>query len=136
MSENKQVDFNGYKVELRKIKLRDANILFPYVATAMTKIAFNNYSFFSDLSSKDFELFQEKICENSLKLTEVKEEDGTLVTVKKNLTLSDLNENVSEFLPLLSYFLEFNFGFFSTAMRMVKPFYERVSEIAEKQKKK
>jgi hypothetical protein len=130
--DSKQASFNGYKVELKKMRLRDANTLFPFVMSAMTKMSLGNFNFFNDLKPIDIELFQEKLCENVYKIEEKKKENGDIVKSKINLSLSDLDECVEGFLPLLVVFLEFNFGFFSQAQKILDPILNKVSESAEK----
>lgn len=132
MAETKQAEFNGYKVELKKIRLRDANVLFPFVMSGMTKMSLGNFNFFSDLKPYELDLFQEKMCENIYKIIDEKQSDGSIVKVKKNLTLSDLDECVEDFLLLLVTFLEFNFRFFSQAQKILEPIIAKVSESEEK----
>jgi hypothetical protein len=107
--------FDGYDIEFKKMKLRDANDIFPYVASAMTKIAIGNFDFFKDVSPSVIEIFQEKTCMYSLKVS--KKSDGEIV--KKNLTLSDLDAHIQGIIPLIMSFLEFQFGFFSQAPKIL-----------------
>lgn len=110
---DKITEFNGYKIELKKLNLRTANTLFPLVIMGMTKLSIGNFNFFSDLKVSDMELFQEKLCEYSFKI----QEDGT----KKNLSIEDLDDHIEGILPLLFIFLEYNFGFFSQARKILDP---------------
>jgi hypothetical protein len=121
MSDTKKIKFNDEEVEMSKLRLKDANALFPFIMSGMTKMALGNFDFFTHFSESDMELFQEKMCKSIVRLTEKKNEDGTMSIVKRNLGLSDLEENISEFLPLLTVFLEFNFGFFSVAPKILDP---------------
>lgn len=107
----KRVDFNGYFVEMKKMKLRDANDVFPLVASCMLKISLGNFDFFRDINLDKLELLQDKLCANCVKIVS---------DVKKPLSLSDLEECLEEFIPLLLQFLEYNFGFFSQAPKLLE----------------
>lgn len=113
-------EFNGYKVEMRKLRLRDANLLLPFVFSIMTKIGLGNMDFFGDLSGDNIDLIQKKMCEYSYKLCEEQRSDGNLDIVKKNLTLSDLDDSVYEVSNMMFAFMDFNFRFFSQAPKMFK----------------
>lgn len=128
----KRSTFNGKEIEMKKMTIRKANDIFPLVATSMTKLSLGDYNCFSHLKPSDFEAFQEKMCEHILMTSESKLEDGNVISKKKNLTISDLNESVEEFLPLLYEFLEFNFRFFSFARRLLDPILTKISESVEK----
>lgn len=134
MSEFKHVEFSDYKVEMHKVRLIDANVLFPYIGSAMTKIAFGNFDFFRDFKKEDIELFEQKLCENCYKLKEDKQEDGRILVTKRNLSLSDLDEHIQGVIPLLLDFLEFNFGFFSLAHKTLEKILPKAFESAEKPK--
>lgn len=123
MSDTKKVKFHDYEVEIKQIYLKDANILFPFVASAMTKISLGDFDYFSGLKSQDMELFQRKLCENCVK-----------VETGKNLALSDIQDNLRGFIPLLLEFLEFNFGFFSEARKILEQLLPKISETDEKEK--
>ncbi len=117
MADSKKTTFNGYQVEFSKMRLKDANMLFPFVISAMTKIGIGNLDYFSGLKSEDVELFQKKLCENCVKLGEN----------PRNLSLSDIEEDIVGFPELLLNFLEFNFGFFSRASKTLEPLLQKVS---------
>ena len=121
MADTRKAIFNGYEVELKKIRLKDANILFPFIASAMTKISLGNFDYFSGLKSEDMELFEKKLCENC-----VKSENN------KNLSLSDIEDYLKGLIPLLLDFLEFNFGFFSEARKILEQLLPKISETEEK----
>ncbi len=119
----KRVDFNGYFVEMQKMKLRDANLLFPFVASAMTKIGLGNFDFFRDVDKQSIELLQDKLCDNCFLIKDDK---------KRNLSLEDLEEALQEFIPLLFQFLEYNFGFFSQAPKILQRMLPQLFESSDK----
>lgn len=119
----KRVDFNGHFVEMHKMKLRDANVIFPFVASAMTKIGLGNFDFFRDVNKESMELLQDKLCDNCLLIKGDK---------KVQLSLSDLEECLQEFIPLLLQFLEYNFGFFSQAPKILQRMLPQLFESSEK----
>ncbi len=124
MAISKTVKFNDYRVEITKIRLRDANILFPFVVSAMTKIGFGNFDFFADLTKDNIELIQQKVCEYSYKISEEKRQDGNIEISKRNISLSDLDECIPDIISLIMNFLEFNFGFFSRAPQILEDMIE------------
>lgn len=109
--------FNNFDVEIASMSLESANQIFPFVMSWMTEISMGNFKFFQDIKPVDVELFQKVLCENVYKF---KEKEGR--QVKTNLSYSDLSDCKKGFLPLLVEFLEFNFGFFSEARRIIEPF--------------
>lgn len=131
--ESKIADFNGKKVEIKSLKMKSANILFPLVISGMAQLAIGNFDFFSKLKPSDIELFQEKLCENTIIYDESEDSTtGSKIVTKRQLSLADISENLSGFLPLLFVFLEFNFGFFSKARKILDPILTEISESVEK----
>ena len=130
--DSKISDFNGKKVEIKSMKLKSANALFPLVIAGMAQLAIGNFNFFSQLKQSDVEMFQEKLCENTLIYDESEGADGSKIITKRQLSIVDISENISGFLPLLFVFLEFNFGFFSKARKILDPILTEISESAEK----
>ena len=115
MTKKSTAKFGEYDVEFKKLKLKDANILFPFVGSAMTKICLGDFDFFRGFKPAEVELFEEKLCEYTLKT--VVGSDG--LPSKRNLSLSDLEDNIAGLIPLLVAFLEFNFSFFSQAPKIL-----------------
>jgi hypothetical protein len=108
----KEIIFNKLNLTITgKIKLKDANILFPCVWCAMVKMATGSQNFFSHLTPNDVETFQKYMCQ----YIEVNDSD----LGKRSLTLSDIYDNLDSFSVLLAEFLEFNFGFFSRAQSLI-----------------
>lgn len=120
MSEVKVIDFNGYKVEMRKMRLKDANHLLPFVLSSMTKIGLGNLDIFSDISQETIDLMEHKACEYCYKITEESNPDGSKQILKKNMTLSDMDDCVNEVSTLLSSFMGHNFRFFLEAPKAMK----------------
>lgn len=131
MSESKMSEFGGNKVEIKKMKLKDANILFPFVGAAMVKMNLGNFNFFNDLKPMDIDILQQKLCENVIVYREKTQDEGIVVTTKRNMSLEDLDDCLEGFLPLLAVFLEFNFGFFSKAQKILEPILTKASESVE-----
>jgi hypothetical protein len=106
----KKGTFQEKEIEIRKLKLKDANILLPCVMTAMFKMSIGESNYFSELKPADVELFQKMMCQ----YIDVYE-DGE----KSSLTLNEIYEGLDEFIPLLAQFVEANFGFFSKAQLLI-----------------
>lgn len=114
--------FNTLEIEIEDIPMSKADEIFPYVMSWMTEIAMGNFSFFSNLNPSDIQLFQRVLCENVFYYTEKVDDKGITHKKRENLSYGDLNRYKKGFLPLLIEFLEYNFGFFSEARRIIEPF--------------
>jgi hypothetical protein len=112
MSATKETTFNGKKAIFKsKLKMRDSTILIPVVCTTLIKIATGSDNFFSHIVPSDIELIQKYMCQ----YTELEDENGD----KTNLTLNDIFEGQDKFIVFMLEFLDFNFGLFSEAQKLI-----------------
>lgn len=108
----KRVKFGELELELKKVNLETYYQLFPYTSKLLLSTALGSIAdSFSSFKKEDVQAIQEHIIKNC----SVVKEDGE----KRDLTLFDLSDNISDIFFIMFVFFEFNFSVFSTAPKIV-----------------
>jgi len=105
--------FNEKKLIIKsRLKLKDYTALLVDVCTSMVKIATSSESYFNHFNPMLVEQIQSLICQYCI----FENEDGE----QSDVTLADLIQSNDCFILLMVEFLEFNYGIFSNAKRMLE----------------
>lgn len=106
--DTKEFQMDDLDLVIHKISLKEANSIFSFVSNSVMKFLLGDLNIFGQLGENDWELIQKVMCKN------IKHKSND-----SNLSLGDLDEHIDCFLPLMTAFFEFNFGFFSKARRII-----------------